>query len=105
MAEINKLSVGKVLDKLRRNDAPQKSKMVQLDEKAEKMDEELQRLRAATRRSSLVSEVARPGAIEIAMSVNGMVRPCSCSASKRSWQGAPQTRSTPCLRHPIPRWP
>jgi hypothetical protein len=50
MAEINKLSVGKVLDKLRRNDAPQKSKMVQLDEKAEKMDEELQRLRAATRR-------------------------------------------------------
>jgi len=26
MAEINKLSVGKVLDKLRRNDAPKKSK-------------------------------------------------------------------------------
>src|SRR3984893_13800167 len=32
-------------------------------------------------------------------SANGMVRPCSCPASKRSWQGAPQTRSTPCLRH------
>ena len=26
-------------------------------------------------------------------------------ASKRSWQGAPKTRSTPCLRHPIPRSP
>ena len=34
-----------------------------------------------------------------------MVRPCSCPASKRSWQGAPKTRSTPCLRHPIPRSP
>ena len=31
------------------------------------------------------------------MSVNGMVRPCSCPASKRSWQGAPKTRSTPFL--------
>jgi DNA-binding Lrp family transcriptional regulator len=37
--------------------------------------------------------------------VNGMVRSCSCPASKRSWQGAPKTRSTPCLRHPIPRSP
>src|SRR5258708_4790219 len=37
------------------------------------------------------------------MSANGMVRPCSCPASKRSWQGAPKTRSTPCLRHPILR--
>jgi hypothetical protein len=50
MAEINKLSVGKVLDKLRRNDAPKKSKLMQRDENAEKMDEEIQRLRAATRR-------------------------------------------------------
>ena len=25
------------------------------------------------------------------MSVNGMVRPCSCPASKRSWQGTPET--------------
>jgi len=50
MAEINKLSVGKVLDKLRRNDAPQKSMIEQLDTKAEKIDEEIQRLRAATRR-------------------------------------------------------
>ena len=48
MAE--KLSVGKVLDKLRRDDAPKKSKLMQLDEKAEKMDEEIRSLRAATRR-------------------------------------------------------
>jgi hypothetical protein len=34
-----KLSVGKVLDKLRRDDAPQQSKFMQVDEKAEKMDE------------------------------------------------------------------
>ncbi|WP_029584095.1 hypothetical protein [Bradyrhizobium sp. URHD0069] len=47
MAEINKLSVGKVLDKLRSNDAPQKSKIMQLDEKVEAIDEEIQRLRAA----------------------------------------------------------
>src|SRR5437016_13531016 len=30
------------------------------------------------------------------MSGNGRVRPCSGPASKRSWQGAPKTRSTPC---------
>jgi len=46
MAEINKLSVGKVLDKLRSNDAPKRSK----DEKARATEEELQRLRAAARR-------------------------------------------------------
>ena len=33
MAEINKLSVGKVLDKLRSNDAPKTTKAMQLDEK------------------------------------------------------------------------
>src|SRR5260370_793419 len=38
-------------------------------------------------------------------SVKGMARRCSCPASKRSWQGAPKTRSTPCLRQPIPRSP
>jgi transposase len=31
-----------------------------------------------------------------------MVRPCSCPASDRSWQGAPKTRSTPCLRSQTP---
>ena len=50
MAEINKLSVGKVLDKLRSNDAPEQSRLKQLHEKSEKTDEEIQRLRAATRR-------------------------------------------------------
>jgi hypothetical protein len=50
MAEINKLSVGKVLDKLRSNDAPKKTKIMQLDENAKTADEEIQRLRAATRR-------------------------------------------------------
>ena len=30
------------------------------------------------------------------MSANGMVRPCSCPVSDRSWQGAPKTRSTLC---------
>jgi hypothetical protein len=50
MAEINKLSVGKVLDKLRSNDAPKNSKTNQRDEKARATDEEIQRLRVATRR-------------------------------------------------------
>jgi hypothetical protein len=47
MAEINKLSVGKVLDKLRSNDAPKNSKTSQLDEKIKTAEEETQRLRAA----------------------------------------------------------
>ena len=47
MAEINKLSVGKVLDKLRRNDAPETSRMTQLDDKIKTAEEEMQRLRAA----------------------------------------------------------
>jgi hypothetical protein len=50
MAEINKLSVGKVLDKLRRNDAPEQSRMMQLDDKIKTAEDEIQRLRAATRR-------------------------------------------------------
>src|SRR5450759_4747872 len=39
------------------------------------------------------------------MSANGMVRPCSCPASILNWQGAPKTRSTPCLRNSIPQSP
>jgi hypothetical protein len=31
------------------------------------------------------------------MSANGMVRPCSCPAAIEAGQGAPETRSTPCL--------
>jgi hypothetical protein len=50
MAEIAKLSVGKVLDKLRSNDAPKQSKTMLLDEKLRASEEELQRLRSATRR-------------------------------------------------------
>ena len=49
MAEINKLSVGQVLDKLRSTDVP-KSKIKRLDEKTEVLEQEIQRLRAARRR-------------------------------------------------------
>ena len=48
MAEINKLSVGKVLDKLRRDDAPKNEKTSQLDKKIRTTEEEIQRLRAAS---------------------------------------------------------
>jgi hypothetical protein len=48
MAEISKLSVGQVLDKLRSADVP-KSKITRLDEKIETLDQETQRLRAARR--------------------------------------------------------
>ena len=49
MAEINKLSVGQVLDKLRSTDVP-RSKITRLKEKTEALDEEIQRLRATRRR-------------------------------------------------------
>ena len=49
MAEINKLPVGQVLDKLRSTDMP-KSKIKRLDEKTEVLEQEIQRLRAAKRR-------------------------------------------------------
>jgi hypothetical protein len=49
MAEISKLSVGQVLDKLRSADVP-KSKITRLDEKIETLDQETQRLRAERRR-------------------------------------------------------
>jgi prefoldin subunit 5 len=50
MAEINKLDVGKVLAKLRSNDAKNSSKMEQLDEKLRTLDEEMQHLRAQRNR-------------------------------------------------------
>lgn len=50
MAEINKLSVEKVLNKLRSNDASNSSRIEQLDEKLKTTDEEVQRLRAARAR-------------------------------------------------------
>jgi hypothetical protein len=49
MAEINKLSVGQALDKLRGTDA-RESKRAQLDGKIDALDEEVQRLRATRRR-------------------------------------------------------
>ena len=49
MAETTKLSVGQALDKLRGTDAP-KSKMTQIDEKIDALDEETQRLRALRRK-------------------------------------------------------
>jgi hypothetical protein len=45
MAEINKLSVSKVLDKLRSNDEQKKTKDMQRAEQLEKTNEELRRLR------------------------------------------------------------
>ena len=50
MAEINKLSVGKVLDKLRSNDEQKKTKDMKRDEKLEAINEELRRLRRPGRR-------------------------------------------------------
>ena len=49
MAEINKLSVGQALDKLRRPDAPE-SKQTRFREKADALDDEMQRMRAMSRR-------------------------------------------------------
>ena len=62
MAEINKLSVGQVLDKLRSTDAP-KSKITRLDEKTEALEQEIQRLRAARRRleRNHRANAAKPG--------------------------------------------
>ena len=57
MAEINKLPVGQVLDKLRSADVP-KSKITRLDEKTEALEQEIQRLRAARRR---LERNQRPG--------------------------------------------
>ena len=50
MAEINKLDVGKVLEKLRSNDAEKATKNRQLEDKARAIDEEVARMRAQTRR-------------------------------------------------------
>jgi hypothetical protein len=50
MTEIAKLSVGKVLEKLRSADAPKASKMMQLEEDVRAAEQEIQRLRAARRR-------------------------------------------------------
>ena len=49
MAEINKLSAGQALDKLRGTDAP-RSKMTRLDEEIVALDQGTQRLRMTRRR-------------------------------------------------------
>jgi hypothetical protein len=48
MAEINKLSVGQALDKLRRPDV--QSKQTRFDEKMDALDKDIQRMRAMSRR-------------------------------------------------------
>jgi uncharacterized small protein (DUF1192 family) len=50
MAEINKLSVNKVLNKLRSSDAKNSTKNEQLDDKIKALEEETQRLRAQRNR-------------------------------------------------------
>jgi len=50
MAVVNKLSVEKVLEKLRSNDAKNSSKTEQMDEKIRTLDEEMQHLRAQRNR-------------------------------------------------------
>ena len=37
------------------------------------------------------------------MSANGMVRPCSCPASERRWQGLHQQGARPCPRQQAPQ--
>jgi hypothetical protein len=49
MAEITKLSVGKALDKLRRDTDAPKTKKARLDEKMDELDEEIRRMRAVRR--------------------------------------------------------
>ena len=50
MVEIRKLSVGKVLDKLRRNTDVPKSKITRLDENIETLGQRIERMKAARSR-------------------------------------------------------
>jgi len=50
MAVSKKLSVGKVLDMLRKADTPGQTRLAQLDEKITEQDKEIERLRAQRRR-------------------------------------------------------
>jgi len=60
VAETTKLSVGKVLDKLRSNDAPTKSTLTQLDDKIKEQDREIARLRAARLRLEASQRTGAP---------------------------------------------
>jgi uncharacterized small protein (DUF1192 family) len=61
MAEIRRLDVSKVLDKLRSNDAKNSSKLEQIDEKIKTLDEEMQRLRAQRNRLKRGSRAGTTG--------------------------------------------
>ena len=61
MAEINKLSVGKVLDTLRSNDAKNSSNIEQLDEKMKTFNEEMQRLKAQRNRLKRGQRASKTG--------------------------------------------
>ncbi len=111
MAEINKLSVGKVRDKLRSTDAPKNSKIMQLDGKSKAIEEEIHRLRATRRRPN---ELTRLSAIEI--SVNflqlrcEMIRWPSCRCGSTPCPPSPDKghadRGLPIMRSakPAERW-
>ena len=60
MAEINKLSVGQALDKLRGTDAPE-SNPTRLEGKIDALDEEIRRLRATSRRLERDQRAAKSG--------------------------------------------
>lgn len=62
MAEINKLSVGEALDKMRRDDAAT-SKRARADEKSGELDKEIQRLRTANRRLERSQQAAATAAV------------------------------------------
>lgn len=60
MAEINKLDVGKALDKLRGAETP-KARMAQLDDKIGALEEETRRMRAMSHQVERSQRAASPG--------------------------------------------
>jgi hypothetical protein len=60
MAETSKLSVGKVLDKLRSSDAPTKSTLTQFDEKIREQARAIARLRAERLRLAASQRTGSP---------------------------------------------
>ena len=61
MAEINKLSVNKVLDKLRSNDARNSTRTERLDDEIKAAEEEIQRMRAQRNRLKRGRETSTTG--------------------------------------------
>jgi hypothetical protein len=68
MAEINKLDVGKALDKMRGAETP-KARMVQLDEKIGALEEETRRMRAMSRQ---LERTQKASSIEVGTKTNRM---------------------------------